>query len=126
MPNLTFADVTTGVQTVSAAGAVTPTTGLDISGIAGDATIKVRVTALTAAKKARIQLEDSVNAFTAVIPVAVADVKGEIVNTREVVYSFRKHMIPSCRFGTGSAVLRVNVTQIDGSASLSLHAWVEY
>jgi hypothetical protein len=118
-------DITTGVQTVSATGAVTPTTGLDISGISGEVTICLEVTSMTAGKTARIQFEDSVNAFTASIPLAAFNVTGAIAPAASQVFNVRKYQIPNNRFGVTSAVLRVNVTAIDAGASLSLHAWIE-
>jgi hypothetical protein len=121
----TLTDITTGVQTVTATGAVTATAGLDISGVSGDATVVVEVVSLTAAKTARIQLEDSVNAFTASIPVAVVNVIGQISGEYSQRFTFRKYQLPNNRFGTGSALLRVNVTAIDSAATLKLHAWLE-
>jgi hypothetical protein len=120
----TNTDITTGVQTVSATGAVTPTTGLDISGISGDFTIFLEVTGMTAGKTARIQFEDSVNAFTASVPVAVINVTGALTSAASQVFDIRKYQLPNNRFGVTSAVLRVNVTAIDSGSSLSLHAWI--
>jgi hypothetical protein len=122
--------LTTGAQTVTATGAVTPTTGLDISGITGDCTVHLRVQGLSAASgtpKARITLEDSVNAFTAVITSAEVDVQGTVVTQAEQHYVWKKYQLPSTRFGTTSAVLRVNVLGLGGTTpSLTLDAWVEY
>ncbi len=122
--------ITTGAQTVSATGAVTPTTGLDISGITGDCTVHLRVQALSAASgtpKARISLEDSVNAFTASVTSAEVDVQGTVISQAEQHYVWKRYQLPSTRFGTASAVLRVNVLGISGTTpSLTLDAWVEY
>jgi hypothetical protein len=128
--------LTTGVQTVTATGAITPTAGVDISAMTGDATVWVDILSLTAGKTARIQLEDSVNAFTASVPLGVFDVTGQIgqggttytagaLNPTTQKQSLRKYQLPSNRFGTSSAVLRLNVTAIDSSASLSFSAWIE-
>jgi len=128
--------LTTGVQTVTATGAITPTAGADISGMTGDVTLCLEVLSLTAAKTARIQIEDSVNGFTASIPAYVFDVSGQIgpggtsytagaLNPCTTKQSLRKYQLPNVRFGTASAVLRLNVTAIDASASLSLNAWLE-
>lgn len=122
--------LTTGAQTVTATGPVTPTTGLDISGITGDLTVHLRVQALSSASgtpAVTIQLEDSVNAFTAVLPVAVQAVQGVVVTTAEQHFSWRKYQLPTLRAGTTSAVLRVNVMKINGTTpTCTLDAWVEY
>jgi hypothetical protein len=128
--------LTTGLQTVTATGAITPTAGADISGMTGDVTVCVEVVSMTDAKTARIQLEDSVNAFTASIPVAVFDVIGKMgqggtsytagaYNPTTQKFTVRKYQLANNRFGTASAVLRLNVTAIDSGSSLSLNAWIE-
>src|ERR1700677_2528559 len=63
----TLTDITTGLQTVTATGPVTPTAGLSVSGVTGDFTVCVEVISLTAGKTARLPLESSTNAFTGVI-----------------------------------------------------------
>jgi hypothetical protein len=128
-----LSDITTGIQTVTTAGAVTGS--LNISGITGAYTLCLEVFELTSGGEARIQFEDSVNAFTNVIPVAVFDVPGQIGqaswtqgNYNPLTYkkSIRSSEIPGCRAGAANAVLRVNVTSITGaSPSLTLHAWLE-
>lgn len=131
---MTIGNITTGQQTVTATGAVANTAGLDISGITGDFTVHLRVQGLTAASgtpTATMQLEDSVNAFVASISHAVKEVKGPInppgVNPVEVHFSWRKYELPNLRAGTGSAVLRANVTSLGGtSPSLVLDSWIEY
>lgn len=122
----TFGEITTGVQTFTATGALTPTAGLDISGITGDYTIWVQVESLTAAKKCLIQLEDSVNAFTASIGVATFNPVGALAKEADIRYSLRKYQCPTLRAGTTSAVARINVTQIDSATTGKVHAWIEY
>src|SRR6266853_2332533 len=116
--------LTTGAQTVTATGAVTATTGLDISGTTGDCTVHVRVQALTAVTgtpKASIQLEDSVNGFTAAIANKVIEIQGPVATTSEVHFLWRKYELPNVRFGTTSAVLRLNVSVLSGTTpSLTL------
>lgn len=121
---MTLSDITTGEQTVTTTGAVTPTAGLDISGISGDFTIFLVIRALTSAKTCRIQLEDSVNAFTAAIALWVQDFIGPQTSATDLTVSIRKYQLPNNRFGTSSAVLRANVTAIDSATSLTLHAWL--
>jgi hypothetical protein len=119
----TITDITTGLQTVSAAGAVTGT--LDISGMSGDFTVKVRVAALGAGKTAVIALEDTVNAFTAAVQQAVVQVRGEIKPEAEKVFSFHKRDLPNFRLGTASAACRLNVLSCTATPGLKVHAWLE-
>lgn len=127
---MAIGNITTGLQTVTATGAVTPTTGLDISGITGDCTVHLRVLGLSAASgtpKASITFEDSVNAFTASVPVAERQMQGTVDTKSEVHFVIKKYELPNCRFGTASAVLRANVVALAGTTpSLSLDAWLEY
>lgn len=126
---MSISAITTGAQTVTATGAVTATTGLDISGVTGDCTVHLRVQGLSAASgtpKTTIQLEDSVNGFTASIPVAVKEVQGPVDTKTEMHFSWRKYELPNARFGTASAVLRANVMVLGGTTpSLTLDAWLE-
>jgi len=122
-------ELTTGIQTVTTTGAVTPTAGLDISaiGATADPTICVEIFDLTAAKSATIQIEDSVNAFTASVPHITLEVSGKVDRTGGATkkFIFNKRDYPRIRWGTTSAVLRCNVVDLDGSATLKFHAWVD-
>lgn len=119
----TISNITTGVQAVTAAGAVTGT--LDISGLSGDFTVKVRVTELGADKVAVLALEDTVNAFTAAVQQAVVQVKGKVVAEAEKVFSFSSRDLPALRIGTESAVLRLNALSVTATPGLKVHAWIE-
>lgn len=126
---MSISAITTGSQTVTSTGPVTATTGLAISGVSGDCTVHVRVQGLSAASgtpQANIQLEDSVNGFTAVVANKVIEVQGTIVSAAEQHYIFRKYELPTVRFGTSNAVLRANVTVLNGTTpSLTMDAWLE-
>lgn len=131
----TLTDLTTGIQTVTATGAVTPTAGVDISGMTGDATLCIEVLELTSGATAAIQVEDTVNAFTAVVGQWIEQVAGQMgatswtqgaYNPLSQKGSVRKYQLPNMRLGTASGKARVNVTQLTGtSPSLTLHAWIE-
>jgi hypothetical protein len=116
--------LTTGQQTLTAAGAVTPSTGLDISALAGDYMLEVEVQDLHSASgtpAARVVIEDSVNAFTAALPVAEFSFSGKI--TTPVKVSVTNRTAPGARLGTGSAVIRANVVKLDGGTpSITLTA----
>jgi hypothetical protein len=126
--------ITTGAQTVTAAGPVTPTTGLDISGFGtGGYQIELWVFAFNCTAVApalpnpgaRIVIEDSVNAFTAAEPVWEKEIQGTI--TAPTCWVVRDDQIPLLRLGVSGAKLRANVVELDGtSASLTLQALLRH
>lgn len=126
---MSISSITTGAQTVTATGAVTPVAGLDISGVTGDCTVHVRVQALSSASgtaKVALVLEDSVNGFTASLPVAELQAQATIQTQAEQHFIFRKYQLPTCRFGTGSAVLRANVYTLNGTTpTVTIDSWLE-
>src|ERR1039458_6654378 len=124
MANMTIGAVTTGVQTVTATGAVTPTAGLDVSGVTKDFTLFLQVQSDTAGKNFQIQLEESVNGFTASVPDLVVGGEGAVSSAADKIWSVRKYQIPGSAIGTTGAVLRANVVQIDSASSLHLRAWI--
>jgi hypothetical protein len=112
---MTPTPLTTDPQTLTATGPAAPTTGLDISGLSGDYMLELEVMALSAATgtpRARIVIEDTVNAFTAAIPVAELNIEGPINQGVKAIW--RKYSAPSLRLGTASAKLRVNVVTLEG------------
>ena len=132
----TITALSTGLQTITATGAVTPVAGIDVSGMTGDAMFCVEVVSMTSGKTARIQLEDTTNAFTASAALCVFDVVGQIgqggvafatntLNVTTVKQSVRKYQLPNSNIGITSGKVRLNVTAIDSSAELALNAWIE-
>ncbi len=126
--------LTGGAAVVTSTGAVG--SGLDISGVTGPATLCLEVISMTAGKTARVQIEDSVNAFTAVIPLHVFHVEGQMgdgaaswaagqYNPATEKQSVQKYQLRNNRFGVSSAVIRPNVTAIDGSSELVINVWLE-
>ena len=115
--------LTTDPQTLTAAGPAAPTTGLDISGLSGDYTLEITVQALSSVSgtpKARVALEDTVNAFTNAFAVVEMNVQGPI--TVPITHLFRSDEAPSLRLGTTSAKLRLNVYELDGTTpSITVH-----
>ncbi len=99
---------------------------LAIDTITGDWTLKIRVAKLTPGGAVRINFEDSVNAFTALLPGPAVSVKNQQGDDYDRVFEFRKYDFPSLRFGTASAVLRCNLQEITGaSPSVDYEAWLE-
>jgi hypothetical protein len=115
-------------QPITAAGPVPATTGLDISGLSGPYNIAIAITNFTTTSgpgHCRIVAEDTVNAFTAALPICewtfqcTGGPQGGM--TTQVVETFSQATAPGLRIGTASAKLRFNVIEIDGTgASLSL------
>lgn len=118
-------DITTGLQSVSAAGAVTGS--LDTSGNTGDYTIWLRVAGLDAGKRAIIAIEDTANAsaFSDARQVAVQQVIGAVTPDTEVKFSWRAYQLPMLRYGSANTKLRANVLAVDGSPNLKVHAYLE-
>ncbi|HYP21256.1 MAG TPA: hypothetical protein VEY08_14385, partial [Chloroflexia bacterium] len=75
----------------------------------------ISLTAASGTPSARLQIEDSVNAFTASLPVALENVQGPIGNTAPVSFSWRRYQLPGLRAGAANAVLRLNVTELLGT-----------
>jgi len=119
-----MADITTGAQTVTAAGPVTGT--LSTATLTAAPTLKLAVTGLTAGATARIAIEDTANstAFSDAQAAAVWDIEGQ-VSTNDMDLSVTADMIPSLRFGTANNKLRANVLFLSVGASLTLHAFTD-
>jgi len=116
--------LTTDPQTLTAAGPAAPTAGTAISGLSGDYTLEITVSSLTAATgsvpKARIVLEDTVNGFTNAVPVVEINIQGPL--NVPVTHLFRSDEAPDLRIGVASAMLRLNVYELDGtSPSITVH-----
>lgn len=121
---MAVADITTGLQTDTSTGAITGS--LDISGVTGDFTVKLRIAALTAAKSVTIALQDTVDAYSASRTQWVKQFTGLIAEGADLVVSISKRELPHFRAGTASAECRFNILVIDGSASVDTHGWLEY
>ena len=132
-------DITTGVQTVTAAGVVTGT--LNTSALSGDYTVFLNVSGLTQGAAATIAIEDTASstAFSDAQQQAVFNVGGLIEQESEVTLSFRRYQVgtgleeadltlgsSAPRFGAANTALRAHVLTLTGSsASLSVHVWLE-
>ena len=115
--------ITQGSQTLTAAGIVTGSA--DISA-AKDWTLYIRVLALTETAGnpgARIVLEDSVDAWTTALPVAVLNVQTPISGTAGVEAAINRDHCPTLRAGTAGAAIRAHVALLTGtSPSITLEA----
>lgn len=115
-------DITTGIQTDTATGAITGT--IDGDGFVGDYTVGVTFT-LSGANTARVALQDTADDFTAAIDLVVWDIKGP-TSAEGITHHVRSYDVPSARFGAGTdgTGLRFNVLAISGG-SLTTHGWLD-
>lgn len=119
---MTMTDITTGVQSVTAAGALAGS--LDTSALTGKYAVKLNFS-LTAGV-AVVALQDTANAsaFSDSVDVAVFHIKGPS-STEGIVYSKQDYEIPATRFGAANTKLRFNVLSIAGGGTLAAHGWLE-
>lgn len=120
--------ITTGPQTVTGAGPVTGV--LNTSGMSGDFTLVMEVSALSAATGtpgAIIDVEDTANAtpFSDTQVDWVEQFSGPLAAADPVKRSKRKYEIPNCRFGAANTEFRCNVLALEGGTpSLTVNAWL--
>jgi len=100
-------------------------TSTDVSSFTGDWQIVLLVHSLTAGKKARLVLADSVNAFTAEVPAIVQHLSGEIKTAAPQRFTFTKRDFPNLRIGTASAVVRWELVALDTAGSIKFESWLE-
>ena len=114
--------ITTGIQTVTAAGPVTGT--LTTAGLPNLSTIYLDVTGLSAGT-CRISIEDSATGtFGDALPVKVWQFSAG-TNVGGTTVSANSEEIPNLRKGAAGNALRVNVLSIGAGATLSLAATVD-
>lgn len=104
-------------------------TGVDVSGITGDWTLKIQVATQSATSptvaQTRFQFTDSVNSFTASLAGPTFSFRGKVSNDADIVRSFKKADFPDLRLGTANALLRLDLVALTGD-STSYSGWVEY
>ena len=137
--------LTTGAQTVSATGALTPTAGVDISTYGTGTTAKpvtvcIECIQLTAAKTISVGLTVSTNAFTASAVAHVFQFAGQVgeagttftagdytpsTNKRSVVVRQTLPFTAANYFGAVSSKARLEVLGIDAATGATFNAWLE-
>ena len=119
---LTFVPIQSSVTKT----AVFTGTGVDVSGITADWTLKIQITSMTA-NNARFQFTDSVDGFVSDIVAGPSlDANGTYTPATDRVKSWKKQDFKSLRIGVASAKLRLDITRIDAGASVTYNAWIEY
>lgn len=109
--------------TLTSAGAQS---GVSVSNITGDFTVKIYVSALLA--NMRVAVEETVNSFSTVGQLWVQNLQGP-VPIEGVLLSFagRRESAGTTVVGEANSQLRVNVQELNSYVpSVTLSAWVEY
>jgi len=121
----TFSIATAGNGTAGNLAGSSASQAFPVSTYTNDWTLRVRLESLTAAKNIEIAIEDSVDGATWITRYA-RNIKGEQKTGAMLdLITLRKYDYPMLRLGTGSAVLRLNVLAIDGSATAVVSFWLE-
>lgn len=136
-------DITTGVQTVTAAGAVTGTLNTSAMSATIPYTLFVTITGLTAGASATIEIQDTADAtpFADAQTQATFTVGGPVESSATITLSTTKESVgtgdsgmaahtvdgsSAPRFGAANTQLRAYVSALTGtSPSLSLHAFLQ-
>lgn len=105
--------------------------GVDISGITGDWTIKLQVESLVDSVAAttpqvRFAFEDTVTDYTASLAGPTMSFKGSLSNNADKVKSWKKQDFPDLRAGVALAQLRLRLSNIETGGTVIYHAWMEY
>jgi hypothetical protein len=119
-------------QPLTASGVVSPTTGLDISGLSPTSDYMLEIEALglssntTAGNppaQARVTIEDTLNAFTAAVTVCEVIFAGPIAPGATVKQTWKSDRVPTLRLGQAGAKVRCNVVMLNGTTpSFSVRA----
>ena len=98
----------------------------DISGLSNDFSVRLIITALTAAKNAVVCIQDSADGYASdIVTLACVNPSGFTGTSTPLHFVWRKYQLPSLRLGVTNGRLRVNVQAIDGSASVSTSLSIE-
>lgn len=119
----------TQVQAQTTKTAAFSGSGVDISGITGDWTLKINVSSMsdssTNTPQVRLVFEDSVNQYTAYLGGPAVSFKGALFPASDKVHSFKKQDFPDLRLGVTSALLRLTLSNIEATGSVTYRAWIE-
>ena len=105
--------------------------GIDISGITGDWTLKLQVESLVDAVAAtapmvRFSFEDTINDWTASLAGPTVAFKGTLAASYDKVKSFKKQDFPDLRLGTNSAQLRLKLSNRVSGDTVIYRSWLEH
>ena len=111
------------ITTVTATGPVTPSAGVDVSGVIGEWRVCCQITSQTAGKTFQVHLEGSSDGFATDIEThLIAGGSGAVSPAADEVFSIRKHQLDSTLvIGYVNGSLRCNVKEAAGR-KLATHA----
>ncbi len=118
---MTFTDIQANVTKTAAFTG----TGVDVSALALDWTLKIQVSALTAGVTARFEFDDTVNSFTTTTAGPVTEILGGVAASYDHVRSFKRNQFPGLAVGISGATLRLKLSQMSAAGSVTYHAWIE-
>ncbi len=104
-------------------------TPVDVSGIVGDFTISVSMTALNATSGVpgvRVVLEESTNSFSTASPLAVFDFSGPVSAAGPKGQTVRAYTVNQTKIGTAGALIRANVYSLTNTTSGVMDVNINY
>lgn len=123
---MTFTSIQDRVSKTAAATG----TGVDVSALTGDWTLKLHIESMADSVTAtlpvvRFAFVDTVNSFTASLTGPTASFSGTLGSSYDKVVSWKKADFPDLRIGTPSALLRLDLTKIESGGTIVYNAWIE-
>jgi hypothetical protein len=117
--------ITTGEQTVSAAGAIAGS--LSTSSFSGNYTVSVRIWGLAPGLRMLIELQDTSSStpFSDARAIACWHFNGGTGGTDAIVASIRSSDLTSAKFGAANTAFRLNVVSLDSGASAQVLGWID-
>jgi hypothetical protein len=110
---------------------VTTGSWINVAGIATQWTLKSQIGSMTnptasVTPLVRFQFTDTVNAGTATLAGPTFSFLGTIGPSFDIVKAIKEQDFPDLRIGIANGLLRLDLTNINASTSISYSAWVEY
>ena len=98
---------------------------VDVTAIAGDFDLVLRVNRSSVDKKAKLIFEYSTDSFVTSKPLSVTEVGGGITPTSPWSTSLRQRDFPSVPLSQIGAELRLTLASMDSGATINYEAWIE-
>jgi|SRR5665213_1152691 len=98
--------------------------GVDVSALGLDWTLKIQVGQLSPGVVARFEFDDTVNSFTTTAAGPVTEFLGDVEPSFDHVRSFKRNQFPGLAVGISGAKLRLVLSQL-GVGTCTYHAWME-
>lgn len=99
--------------------------GVDVSALGLDWTLKIQVSNLSSGVIARFEFDDTVNSFTTTAAGPVTEFLGTVDVSYDHVRSFKRNQFPGLAVGISGAKLRLQLSQMSAAGTVTYHAWLE-